>query len=78
MSTLKSFVLTATSVFLVLIGAYYMGGRAAKKAAELKRQEEAARRANATIEVQKDVEQTIRSHTDDAVIDELHSDWMRR
>lgn len=78
MDTVKSFMLTAASIFLMLLGAYHLGGRAAKRAADIKRLNEAAKRARATIEVRSDVEKAIRNRTDDSVIDELHSDWLRR
>lgn len=77
-STLQRIALTTASTLLVLLGAYYAGGRAARRAAELKRLEEATNRARTGLDALRHVEEAIRLRSDDSVYDELRSDWMRR
>lgn len=77
-STLKCLALTAASTILVLFGAYYAGGRAARRAAEMKRLEEATNRARTSLDAIRHVEEAMRLRNDDGVYDELRSDWMRR
>lgn len=77
-SIIRATALTCLSIVLVLCGAYYAGGVAARRAAELKRSQEAAKRAESTLEVVNRATQTTRSQNDESVVDELSSDWMRR
>ncbi|MEW2741549.1 hypothetical protein ABZ131_20525 [Providencia rettgeri] len=66
------------STLFVLFAAYALGGRAARKAIKLKQKQEKIDRLEKTVKVKNEVDSEIRSKSDDAVIDELHADWMRK
>lgn len=75
---LKSWALTAFAVLLVLVGAYAMGGRASKKAAEKKRDYDEALRAAAGAKGKYDAELDTRRLPPGGAFDELGREWMRR
>jgi hypothetical protein len=74
---LKSWALLALAVLAVLLGAYGYGGRAARKAAEKKRDYDEALRAAAGAKGVHDVEVDIRQMPDGVAADQLRRDWMR-
>nr|WP_181374661.1 hypothetical protein [Pectobacterium carotovorum] len=57
---------------------YKLGGRAARKTIELKQNKNTIDRLAKTTSINIEVENEIRSKSDDAVIDELRSDWVRK
>lgn len=77
MTRLHAWALTALAVLLVLVGAYAMGGRASKKAADRKREYDDALRAAAGAKGVHDANVTVRSMPDGAAADKLRDDWMR-
>jgi hypothetical protein len=74
---LKAWALTAWAVLLVLVGAYFMGGRVAKKAAEKKKDYNDALRAAAGAKEVHDVELDTRKLPTGSAADQLRRDWMR-
>ena len=68
---IKAFVMTASAVIAVLFGAYILGGRAARRSAEIKNQREENKRLSTTIEVKNETTDKIRRMGDGAVDDEL-------
>lgn len=66
------------STLFVLFAAYALGGRAVRKAIKLKQKQEKIDRLEKTVKVKNEVDSEIRSKSDDAVIDELRTDWMRK
>ena len=68
---------TASAVLLVLFGAYCWGGRAAKKAVEIKATSDENKRLRQTIEIAHENVIDINRKSDDAVHRELGTDWMR-
>lgn len=74
---LKAWALTAWAVLLVLVGAYAMGSRAARKAAKTKADYNEALRTAAGAKEVHDVEHETRAMPDGAAADELRRDWMR-
>jgi hypothetical protein len=75
---LKGWALTALAVLLVLVGAYAMGGRASRKAADKKTNYDEALRTAAGAKGVHDVELNTRGMPDGAAADELRRNWMRR
>lgn len=73
----KSWALTAWAVLLVLVGAYAMGSRVARKAAEKKTNYNDALRAAAGAKGAHDAELDARKLPDGGAADELRRDWMR-
>ena len=74
---LKSLALTLLAVVSVLVGAYAMGGRAARRAAEKKRNYDDALRAGAGAKGVHDAEVEVRKLHDGGAADQLSRDWMR-
>mgnify|MGYP007112681344 CR=1 FL=1 len=62
---------------MVLAGAYYLGGRAARRSMEIKAEREDNKRLQHTVDVKNDVINEIRRADDAAVDAQLSSDWMR-
>lgn len=74
---IKAFVLTAAAVTALLLGAYILGGRAARRAAQIKNQREENKRLQATVEIKNEATITVRGMGDSAVDAELAAHWMR-
>ena len=74
---LKAWALTAWAVLLVLVGAYVMGGRASRKAAEKKANYNEALRSAAGAKGAHDAETDTRKLPDGGAADQLRRDWMR-
>lgn len=74
---IKAFVMTATAVIAVLFGAYILGGRAARRSAEIKNQREENKRLKTTVEVKNETTAKVRRMDDGAVDDELNANWLR-
>lgn len=74
---IKTFVMTASAVIAVLLGAYILGGRAARRSAEIKDQREENKRLRATVEVKNETIDKVRRMDDDTVDSELSANWMR-
>jgi len=74
---LKSKALMALAVLAVLVGAYALGGRAATRAAQRKREYDEALRAGAGAKGVHDVEVEIRRMPPGRAADVLRRDWMR-
>ncbi|HGG9109436.1 TPA: hypothetical protein ACJJYX_004328 [Enterobacter cloacae] len=73
----KQYLLTAAAVIMVLAGAYYLGGRAARWSMEIKAEREDNKRLQHTLDVKNDVINAVR-RSDDATVDtQLAADWMR-
>lgn len=77
MVRLQGWALMALAVLLVLAGAYVKGGRAAKAAANKKRDLDEARRAAAGAKEVHDAELETRGMGDGDAERELRRDWMR-
>ncbi|APM29138.1 hypothetical protein ACB381_18040 [Klebsiella michiganensis] len=73
----KAFVMTATAVIAVLLGAYILGGRSARRAAEIKNQREENKRLQATVEMKNEATSKVRRMGDSVVDAELAAHWMR-
>ncbi|HBL6736622.1 TPA: hypothetical protein LSH72_004010 [Klebsiella oxytoca] len=74
---IKAFAMTASAVIAVLLGAYILGGRAARRSAEIKNQREENKRLSTTVEVKNETTTKVRRMDDGAVDDELSANWMR-
>jgi hypothetical protein len=74
---LKSWALTAWAVLLVLVGAYVMGSRAAKKAAEKKSNYNEALRDAAGAKEVHNAELDTRKLPTGGAAEQLRRDWMR-
>lgn len=74
---IKALVMTASAVIAVLLGAYILGGRAARRSAEIKNQREENKRLRTTFEVKNETTAKVRRMDDGAVDDELSANWMR-
>lgn len=73
----KALVMTVTAVIAVLLGAYVLGGRSARRAAEIKNQREESKRLNATVEIKNETTDKVRGMGDGGVDAELAANWMR-
>jgi hypothetical protein len=74
---LKSWALTFLAVLAVLVGAYAIGGRKARRAAEAKHNYDEALRAGAGAKGVHDVEVEVRKLPTGGAADQLRRDWMR-
>lgn len=74
---IKAFVMTASAVITVLFGAYILGGRAARRSAEIKNQREENKRLSTVTEIRNETTSKVRRMDDDAVDNELSANWMR-
>nr|AKG47490.1 hypothetical protein pA_00050 [Pectobacterium carotovorum] len=77
-SKLKILIFSTLSIIFILLSTYKLGGRAARKTIELKQNKNTIDRLAKTTSINIEVENEIRSKSDDAVIDELRSDWVRK
>lgn len=73
----RQYLLTATAVIMVLAGAYYLGGSAARRSMEIKAHREEKKRLQNTVDVKNDVINTVRRKDDATVDSQLVADWMR-
>lgn len=65
------------AIILVLVGAYAAGGRASKRAVEIKLAEEDAARMRAATKGTRDAKQEVSNLPSGGAADELRRDWMR-
>ncbi|KLN95679.1 hypothetical protein VK86_14305 [Moellerella wisconsensis] len=66
------------SILFVIISAYTLGGKSAKKSFEIKRRREESVRLKKTIEVKKEVDNEVRQMEDGGANNELRNSWMRK
>ncbi|GKK23671.1 hypothetical protein [Klebsiella variicola] len=71
------YLLTAAAVNMVLAGAYYLAGQAARRSMEIKAEREDRKRLRHTLDVKNDVINAVRSSDDTTVDTQLAADWMR-
>ncbi|HFK5755259.1 TPA: hypothetical protein ACG0LX_004504 [Enterobacter ludwigii] len=76
-SKLKIALITAAAVLLVLIGAYTMGGRAARQAMEEKARQDDRKRLQNTADVKNETINEVRAKDASAIHRELRDKWMR-
>lgn len=74
---LQAWALTALAVLLVILGAYSLGGRAARKSADQKRKYDDALRAAAGSKGVHDAQTEVGQLHTGAAADRLRDDWMR-
>ncbi|HHT3161927.1 TPA: hypothetical protein ACTYTY_005026 [Enterobacter hormaechei] len=76
-SKLKIALITAAAVLLVLVGAYTMGGRAARQAMEEKVRQDDRKRLQNTVDVKNETINEVRAKDASAIHRELSDKWMR-
>ncbi|EMB8467660.1 TPA: hypothetical protein ACXNQJ_004876 [Enterobacter hormaechei] len=76
-SKLKIALVTAAAVLLVLVGAYTMGGRAARQAMEEKARQDDRKRLQNTVDVKNETINEVRAKDASAIHRELSDKWMR-
>lgn len=76
-SKLKFALMTLAAVLFVLVGAYTMGGCAARQAIEEKARQEDRRRLQSTVDVKNETLNEVRRKDASAVHRELHDKWLR-
>lgn len=76
-SRFKALWMTALAVILVVFGAYCWGGRAAKRAVEIKTQRDENKRLQHTVDMKNEAVNVVRSKDDDTIDRELNDKWMR-
>ncbi|WBM73010.1 hypothetical protein OH773_21855 (plasmid) [Buttiauxella sp. WJP83] len=76
-SKLKIALMTPAAVLLVLVGAYMLGGRAARQAMEEKARQEDRKRLQSTVDVKNEIINEVRQKDASAVHRELHDKWLR-
>lgn len=76
-SKLKIALITAAAVLLVLVGAYTMGGRAARQAMEEKARQDDRKRLQNTVDVKNETINEVRAKDASAIHRELSDKWMR-
>lgn len=76
-SKLKIALITAAAVLLVLVGAYTMGGRAARQAMEEKARKDDRKRLQNTVDVKNETINEVRAKDASAIHRELRDKWMR-
>jgi hypothetical protein len=74
---LQAWALTALAVLFVLVGAYAMGGRAARRSTEQKYKYEKARREVAAAKGAHDAQMEVDALPTGGAADELRRDWVR-
>ncbi|MGF3094473.1 hypothetical protein [Cronobacter sakazakii] len=74
---LKIALITLAAVLLVLVGAYTMGGRAARRALEEKAKQDDKKRLQSTVDVKNETFNEVRQKDASAVHGELHDKWLR-
>lgn len=77
MTKLKVALITLTAVLFVLVGAYTMGGNAARRAMEEKAKQEDRKRLQNTVKVVNETSSKIRQKDASAVHRELYDKWVR-
>ncbi|ENC3532699.1 hypothetical protein ABJV44_000046 [Shigella sonnei] len=77
MTKLKVALITLAAVFFVLVGAYTMGGNAARRAMEEKAKQEDRKRLQNTVKVVNETSSKIRQKDASAVHRELYDKWVR-
>lgn len=77
MTKLKVALITLAAVLFVLVGAYTMGGNAARRAMEEKAKQEDRKRLQNTVKVVNETNSEIRQKDASAIHRELHDKWMR-
>ncbi|EIA0809595.1 hypothetical protein K6334_002527 [Escherichia coli] len=77
MTKLKVALITLAAVLLVLVGAYTMGGNAARRAMEEKAKQEDRKRLQNTVKVVNETSSKIRQKDASAVHRELYDKWVR-
>lgn len=73
----RQYLLTAAAVIMVLAGAYYLGGQAARRSMDIKAEREDRKRLRHRLDVKNDVINAVRSSDDTTVDAQLAADWMR-
>ncbi|HHT4259114.1 TPA: hypothetical protein ACTYZB_004780 [Klebsiella variicola] len=73
----KAYLMTAAAVIALLLGAYVLGGRSARRSIEIRSQQEENKRLKTTVEVKNDVMEEIKRKDDAAVDAELNANWLR-
>lgn len=76
-SKLKFALMTLAAVLFVLVGAYTMGGHAARQAIEEKARQEDRKRLQSTVDVKNETLNEVRRKDASAVHRELHDKWLR-
>lgn len=76
-SKLKIALITAAAVLLVLVGAYTMGGRAARQAMEEKARQDDRKRLQNTVDVKNETINEVRAKDASAIHRELRDKWLR-
>ena len=76
-SKLKFALMTLAAVLFVLVGAYTMGGGAARQAIEEKARQEDRKRLQSTVDVKNETLNEVRRKDASAVHRELHDKWLR-
>ncbi|QWR87155.1 MULTISPECIES: hypothetical protein [Cronobacter] len=74
---LKIALITLAAVLLVLVGAYTMGGLAARRALEEKAKQDDKKRLQSTVDVKNETFNEVRQKDASAVHRELHDKWLR-
>ena len=77
LNKLQGYALTILAVLAVIVGAYAIGGRASRKAAEKKNLLDEALRASAGAKGAHDAEAETRRLPDGAAADQLRNEWVR-
>ncbi|HBN7236999.1 TPA: hypothetical protein L3438_003793 [Escherichia coli] len=73
----KSALLTLAAVLFVLVGAYTLGGSAARRSIKEKTREEEKRRLQRTVDIKNETVNEIRRKDASAVHRELYDKWLR-
>ncbi|HCL6058078.1 TPA: hypothetical protein N2O29_003847 [Citrobacter amalonaticus] len=76
-SKLKIALMTLAAVLFVLVGAYTMGGRAARQAMDEKAWRDDRKRLQSTVDVKNETIDEVRRKDASAVHRELHDKWLR-
>ncbi|ENL8728892.1 hypothetical protein AB6I73_003852 [Citrobacter amalonaticus] len=76
-SKLKIALMTLAAVLFVLVGAYTMGGRAARQAMDEKARRDDRKRLQSTVDVKNETIDEVRRKDASAVHRELHDKWLR-
>lgn len=74
---LKIALITLAAVLLVLVSAYTMGGRAARRAQEEKVRQDDRKRLQSTVDVKNETFNEVRQKDAAIVHRELHDKWLR-
>ena len=77
MTKLKVALITLAAVLFVLVGAYTMGGNAARRAMEEKAKQEDRKRLQSTVDVKNETVNEVRQKDASGVHRELFHKWLR-